>query len=494
MCRPRSLALVLATIAAAAFAGADARAAEVLILPQISAVVLDADTGQPAAGVTVEALFQSGKSKELRSLGSAVTDASGRAELPTLKVSDPKTLRLELSWDVPGLPRRTVAHEAKLKKGSKSPLGRMAKPDRGKSGYVLESKREGDCSNLLSVRSSEARIELSFRRPETYLACTDSGFKFGDLASIGARKINKGLNFFSMRDDIRMGQSFFNEMGKSPENPILNDREVTGYVQGLVDRIAAASDSPDLQFTVRVIDADVLNAFALPGGFIFVYRGLIEAAETEAELAGVLAHEVAHVTSRHGTEAMTSAIAKIVGAMIAGEIVADQMKGSSAEVKEVVKALILTGTEFWILGGSRKREAEADHLGAQYAWKAGYDPRGLATFFEKVSQARGHQQTRLEQFFSEHPNDDARIREVSRKVDYFLPPRPGLVVSSDEFLSVKRRLSGIAVVKATGEIAAQALFASLKAENERLLLTEVMRHFDEADTKEKPSAQESEDD
>jgi predicted Zn-dependent protease len=234
---------------------------------------------------------------------------------------------------------------------------------------------------------------------------------------------------------------------------------VQTYVQNLVERIGKASDMPDLKFTVQVIDADVLNAFALPGGYVFVYRGLIEASENESELAGVLSHEIAHVTSRHGTEGMTSAIAKVVGATILGGIAANKLGGDDVLVKSLISGVVMTGTQFWILGGTRKREAEADHLGAEYAWRAGYDPRGLGDFFKTLSASRDAKQTRMDQFFSDHPNDEERVKANARDTGYFLPPKSDLIVSSAEYTAVKARLKGMAPSQASGEIAADALFS-----------------------------------
>jgi peptidase M48-like protein len=479
------LALVMMALVGAAF-GKD-----VLVLPELRASVVDSDGGGAAAGIGVEVQAQTDKGKEYSSLGEATTDASGSATFPSQAVPDIKSLRVAFSWeDAKGVPRRTIVFQAKIKKGGKTTQGKWARVDKPKAQYVAEGEADGDCSNLFAVESGDGRLHITLRRPKTYLACEDPDFKFPDLAKIGSRKINKGkINFFSFNDDMRLGQNFYNEVGASPENPVLQDQAVASYVQNLIDRIGKASDNPDLHYSVRVIDADVLNAFALPGGYVFVYRGLLEAADTESELVGVLAHEIAHVTSRHGTEGMTSAIAKVLGAILAGEIVASQIKGSNDTVRELVKGLIFTGTEFWILGGSRKREAEADHLGAEYAWNAGYDPRGLATFFEKFTQKRGYKQTRLEQFFSDHPNDEERIREVTRKVDYFLPPREGLIVSSAEFKAMKARLSKLPPPTASGELAANALMGTFKAENEKLILTELKQYLDTEGTEEKKSSE-----
>jgi hypothetical protein len=476
-------------VVAASLASGMAAAKESLVVPEVTASVVDPASGAADQGVQVELLVQAGKIKDFQSLGATTTDSSGRATFPAQPVEDLKSLRLEFSWEgATELPRRTIVYHAKVKKGGKSPQGKWGRPDKPKVQYLIEGQADGDCSNLLGLQSGEGSLQITLRRPATYLECKDPEFKFGDLTHIGSRKINKGkINFFSFGDDVRLGQSFYDEVGNSPENPVLQDQFVGQYVQQLIDRIGAGSDNPELKFRVRVIDADVLNAFALPGGYVFVYRGLLEAAETEAELVGVLAHEVAHVTSRHGTEGMTSAIAKVLGALVAGEIVASQIKGDDDTVRELVKGLIFTGTEFWILGGTRKREAEADHLGAQYAWNAGYDPRGLASFFGKFQQARGYKQTRLEQFFSDHPNDDVRIRDVTRKVDYFLPPRQGLIVSSEDFKHMKSRLGQLPPAQASGELAANALFSTFKAENEKLILNELQRYLETEGTEQTES-------
>ena len=466
---------------ALALLGGIAHAGDTLFLPPVDALAVDAETGTPAAGVRIEIL--AGKDKSLNSIATIQTDADGKATLPIQTLGEAKNMRLSVAWDVPGYPTRTIIADAKLKKGSKTSGGKLVRPDKVKAAYVIDGQTGGDCSNVLNVRGDDSMLEVTFRRPGSYLTCDDAQFKFTDLEAIGSRKINKGkVNFFSLGDDAQMGQSFYNELGASPENPPLKDPMVQAYAQNLIDRIGKASDMPDLKFTVQVIDADVLNAFALPGGYVWVYRGLIEASENESELVGVLAHEVAHVTSRHGTEGMTSAIAKVVGATILGGIAADQLGGNDELVEGLISGLVMTGTQFWILGGTRKREAEADHLGATYAWRAGYDPRGLGDFFKTLSASRNGKQTRMEQFFSDHPNDDERVKANSRDTGYFLPPKSDLIVSSPEYLAVKARLKGMAPAQASGAIAADALFSSFKAANQRLMVKEVQAYFN-SDTK-----------
>ncbi len=469
-----SAAVALGLLAAAP----SVRAADRWLVPEVTATVRDQGTGRPAAGVEVALLARGGKRGDAEPLAAATTGPDGRAVLPERTVDRLRYLDLAFSWSGEGRPRRTVRYEIRVKKGGKSPRGRLIEPAKEQASYLVGNEAGGDCTNLFSVRASAAAIAVTFDRPETYLACAEPDFKFPDLLT-QKRDLNKGkLNLYSFDDDQRMGREFFDQLGSAPEQPLLEDPQVADYVQDLVDRLGRASDMPELRFRVRVIDADVLNAFALPGGYLFVYRGLIEATETESELVGVLAHEVAHVTSRHGTEGVTSAIGKVVAALALGEILASEVSDDET-VRELIATAALAGTQFWIMGGNRKREAEADHLGAQYAWRAGYDPRGLASFFDQLSRERGRRQTRLDQLFSDHPNDQARVANVGRSVDYFLPPKDSLVVSSPAYLAVKERLARLPPPRVAGEVAANALFASFKAANEELLQAEILGHLAE---------------
>ncbi len=393
----------------------------------------------------------------------------GRFEGQTIDKLD--WLAFRFKWTPKGLPEREVLYEIRIKKGGKVPGGRAASFHGDEAAYVIDGEQHGDCDNLLSYEAKDGQVHLLFQVPATFLECKDSGSKLNDVAAVGQRDLNKGkLNYYPFADDQRMGQQFASELSSGKDNPPLQDKLVQDYVNDLVLRIGKASDMPDLQFHAQVIDADVLNAFAVPGGYLWVYRGLIENTETEAELACVIAHEIAHVTSRHGTEGMTSAINKTTLGQVAGQTLSDST--DKGWLKQAIQTVVAGGTNFWIVGGTRKSEAEADKLGAQYAYRAGYDPMGMANLFARwaASKPSGG---RLEKYFSDHPADEDRVKAVSRDVAYFLPPKDGLITSSEAYTKVKARLKSLPRPKQSGEVAGNALFSSFKRINENLLAKEV---------------------
>lgn len=444
-----------------------------LVVPEVAVTVVDHETGGPLAGVDVALLVREGKRDDYRRLSTAKTGADGRVRFAPAPAGDLGFFAVEVSWPELERPRRGIVYQVKAKKGEKTASGRLARPGNTKALYDLGGSLEGDCENLFSARSGGV-LEVVFRKPADYADCQGVHFKHADVVNIGLRDINAGaLNLYSFDDDVTMGREFVQGLG--PEQPVLEDPLVTGYVEDVVRRLGRASDLPDLAYHVEVIDADVLNAFALPGGYVFVYRGLIEATENESELVGVLAHEIAHVTGRHGTEGVTSALGKMFGAMLLGGLLAEELTDDET-AQELIVGAVMAGTNFWVIGGTRKREAEADRLGAQYALRAGYDPRGLATFFGKLAAGREHRGSRLDQLFSDHPRDEVRVANVNEVVDYFLPRRDGLIVSSPDYDAVKKRLRELPPPKMAGETAANALFSSFKSANEQLVWHEFLEY------------------
>lgn len=447
-----------------------------LVLPEIAVQVVDDLTGKPVAGARVELL--AGKKNELERVASAPTGVDGWVGFGQQASRDMKFAGIRVAWDVPNKPARSLLYRFKATKGAKVSEGRLAEPGRANGFYVLAGDLAGDCDNLFEMRPNGQRYEITFRRPESYSRCHEAHFRHPNIADIGQRDINGGnLNIYSFSDDVSMGRDFTNKMG--PNQPVLQDRLIQNYVTGLIQRIGKASDMPDLDFHVQVIDADVLNAFALPGGYTFVYRGLLEATENEAELVGVLAHEIAHVTGRHGTEGVTSSMAKMLTTMVISGFLAEEITDNPNH-RQLIMGAALTGTKFWVVGGTRKREAEADRLGAQYALRAGYDPRGLATFFEKLKNAKGGSASRLDTLMSDHPPDDVRIRNVNEMWNYFLPPTDReLITTSAEYVAMKKHLATLPPPKMAGEHAANALFSSFKAANEDLIWGEFMGYAKE---------------
>ena len=261
-----------------------------------------------------------------------------------------------------------------------------------------------------------------------------NGRKHGDVENIGNRKINGrvvGLfpNFVSLEKEIQMGAQFaqmFEQTARLVEDPV-----ITEYVDRLGQEIVKNSDAK-VPFVIKVVDTDEVNAFALPGGYFYVNKGLILEAENESELAGVMAHEIAHVTARHATERMTKG-----QLMQFAAIPALFVGGYWTQV--AIRQGLGMGLSLAVLGITRKSEAEADQLGTQYLWNTGIDPHGFITFFEKLMAREKGKPGKFTSFFRTHPAVENRITHVQHEISY-LPTKAEFVVTTSEFDKVKSRL------------------------------------------------------
>jgi predicted Zn-dependent protease len=258
--------------------------------------------------------------------------------------------------------------------------------------------------------------------------------KNSDVENIGTRDINKGniLPTMSLDKEIALGRQLAGQVERQAK--LLNDLVVNEYVNRVEQNIVRNSDAK-VPFTVRIIESDEVNAFALPGGFLFVNTGLILAADQEAELAGVLAHETAHVAARHGAEtaskeqaANLASIPLIFLGGVAG-VGARQAAGL---------AIPLSFLKF-----TRSQEAEADYLGAQYMYKAGYDPSAMLSFFEKLQAKEKAKPGTMSSLFTDHPPTAARIAAIKHEIETILPSREQYVTSTSEFDAVKAKLMSL---------------------------------------------------
>jgi predicted Zn-dependent protease len=255
-----------------------------------------------------------------------------------------------------------------------------------------------------------------------------------DVNAIGNRNVGKGLDFYSLDHEIALGKQLSQEVEKSAK--FINDPVVVEYVNRVGQNIVRNSDA-QVPFTIKVIDSDVVNAFALPGGFFYVNSGLILHADEESELAGVMAHEIAHVCARHGTKQETKG--QIVQmASIPAMIFIPYTWAGYAIYQGMNFAIPLTFLKF-----SRTDEAEADYLGLQYMYKAGYDPNSFVMFFEKIQADEKKQPGTIPKIFSDHPPTPDRIQMIQKEIATILPPREDYIVTTSEFDSVKHRLEMI---------------------------------------------------
>jgi hypothetical protein len=251
-----------------------------------------------------------------------------------------------------------------------------------------------------------------------------------DPDAIGDRGVGNGVNFYSLDKEIALGKQLAQEVERQAK--VVDDPIIAEYVNRVGQNLVRNSDAK-VPFTIKVLDTEEVNAFALPGGFFFVNSGLVLKADSEAELAGVMAHEIAHVACRHGTRQAT--------------------KGDLAQIMTIPLIFMGGWTGYAIRQGmglaipmgflafSRGMEAEADYFGLQYMYKAGYDPTAFVDFFEKIETLEKKKPGSVAKVFSTHPMTDDRIKKSQEEIQTILTPRPEYVVNTSEFNDVKNRLS-----------------------------------------------------
>src|ERR1022692_4811765 len=256
-----------------------------------------------------------------------------------------------------------------------------------------------------------------------------------DVDAVGNRNVGCGRgvgNWYSIERQVAMGRSYAQQI--ESQIKLVNDPVVTEYVNRIGQNLVRNSDA-QVPFTIKVIDSDVVNAMALPGGFFYVNSGLILAADEEAEMAGVMAHEIAHVAACHAARGQTRAtmmqLASIPFIFVGGAI------GYAGY--ELAGPVALMG----ILKFSRGFEAEADYLGVEYMYRAGYDPSAFVSFFEKVQAMEKKKPGTLAKTFDTHPQTPDRIEKTQEEIRKILPAKAQYVVTTSEFDEVKGRLASI---------------------------------------------------
>ena len=255
-----------------------------------------------------------------------------------------------------------------------------------------------------------------------------------DVEAIGNSGIGKGVNFYSLEREIALGKSLAQEVERSSK--LIDDPVVVEYVNRVGQNLVRNSDAR-VPFTIKVIDSDVVNAFALPGGFFYVNSGLILRAQEESELAGVMAHEISHVTARHGTKQATK------GELMQLATIPLILLGPGGWAGYGIYEASQLAIPFSYLKFSRDAEREADYLGLQYMYKAGYDPNAYVTFFERIQADEKRQPGTIPKIFSTHPPTPERIANTQKEIARILPAKQEYVVTTSEFDTVKARLRNI---------------------------------------------------
>jgi predicted Zn-dependent protease len=252
-----------------------------------------------------------------------------------------------------------------------------------------------------------------------------------DVDAIGNRKV-AGWDWYSIESEIRMGKAYATQIEASLK--MVTDPVINEYVNRVGQNLVRNSDAK-VPFTIKVVDSDVINAMALPGGFFYVNSGLILAADNEAELAGVMAHEIAHVAARHTTRQLTRAqfinYASLPLIFVGGGI------GLAAREAAGI------GVPMTFLKFSRGFEAEADFLGIQYMYKAGYDPNEFVNFFEKIQAQEKKKPGSMAKVFADHPQTPDRITKSQEEIATILPGKDQYIETTSEFNDMKARLAAI---------------------------------------------------
>ena len=254
--------------------------------------------------------------------------------------------------------------------------------------------------------------------------------KKDDPAQIGNRDVGKCLNFYSLDKELALGKQLAEEVQRQAK--VNEDPLIAEYVNRVGQNLVRNSDAK-VPFTFRVLEGDSPNAFALPGGYVFVYTGLIQIADEEDEFAGAMAHEIAHVAARHMTcHATRSELANLLslplGAVLGGwgGVAARQGAGF--------------GLPAMLMKFSRADESEADYLGVQYMYAAGYDPNGAISILEKLEALQRTRPGIVERLYGTHPMDGTRIDKAQQEIQRILPSKPEYVVSTSEYSQMRERL------------------------------------------------------
>src|SRR5678809_27676 len=275
-----------------------------------------------------------------------------------------------------------------------------------------------------SATSLAVDVAITLVAPSSFAAD-----KKKDPDEIGNRDVGKGVNFCSLEKEIALGKQLAQEVERQAK--IIDDPVIAEYVNRVGQNLVRNSDAK-VPFTIKVLDSEEVNAFALPGGFFFVNSGLILKADNEAELAGVMAHEIAHVAARHGTRQATR------GTIINYASIPLIFMGgwTGYAIRQGAGLAIPLG----FLTFSRGFESEADMLGLEYMYKSGYDPTAFVDFFEKIQSLEKKKPGSMSKVFSSHPMTDDRIKDSQKNIQEILTAKPEYVVTTSEFNDVRARL------------------------------------------------------
>ncbi len=256
-----------------------------------------------------------------------------------------------------------------------------------------------------------------------------------DLAKVGKRGIGSGMNFYSLDGERELGKNLSREADQQMR--LLEDPVVSEYVNRIGQNIALNSDLK-VPLVVKIVRDDEVNAFSLPGGYLYVTTGLLGEADSEAQIAGVIGHEVAHIAARHGTRTVSKRM--LWSIILRGAAIATP-GGRAAQIGAIVGADL--GSIMIFAKMDRGAEDEADLLAVEYAYAAGYDPGEYVIFFEKINALQKKKPSALGKIFASHPPTESRIAHVQKVIDDYFPDREQYLVTTSTFDEVQARMRGV---------------------------------------------------
>ena len=395
-------------------------------------VVVRDNAGAPVVGQSVFAVAVRGKKAGPRLEGA--TGPDGKLVLRGID-RDVDSLRLVFSWDGGA---KTIRPRLDAKRGKWSLEAAPYK-------RIGDGKDDGSCKNLFALKPlGPQSYTLEFRRAPSLVWCEQIPYggekksrEYARIDAIGGRSVNRGdKNMFSAADETKIGLEASSDFDKQFEQ--VSDPMIVGYVTALAQKVAAASDDPKMTLNVRVVNTKDVNAFVTAGGHVYVFTGLLLAAQNESQVAGVLAHEISHAIARHVTEGATRNQMAQTGAQL-GSAVLGSVLGLGDETQGLVNQAASTSAQLVTLKYDRGSESEADLLGTQYLWKAGWDPEGIARFFEQL-QKRGKSSS-VPGWLSTHPPHEKRVENGILWARAFLPPKDRYLVDTAEFEAVKAKVA-----------------------------------------------------
>jgi hypothetical protein len=411
--------------------------------------------GNPVPGIAVSAA--AAFSKKERAHQDGATDAEGRF---VLQGSHAREVTLLFSWD--GAAKRIEA--------TFSPSGEGFALASARYKRIIDGQSEGSCANLFTYTPAQGTTphRLDFRLPASLLECEEVSYgaerKVGEIAqvaNIGGRDVNLGdKNMFSVDDERKLGFEASSQFDKQFQK--IDDPQIVGYVERLMKKIAQASDVPNMPVNLRVVHTNDVNAFVTAGGHVYVFTGLIKAAENESQLVGVLAHEGSHAVARHVTEGATRSTKAQTGASI-GSAALGALLGLKGNNQALLEQGANQAAGVITMRYDRRAETEADLLGAQYLWNAGWDPEGIARFFERLEKQGGGSSGPA--WMSTHPTHEKRIQNGILWARAFLPPKERYLVDTAEFQAVKERVAKLPAPKQSAAPEGQKSLQQLMAES-----------------------------